>query len=271
MVPSPMAIRSVTPETPDTFSLELDVANQPDGFPFRPGQFNMLYVFGVGEVPISISGDPGKPQQLTHTIRAVGSVTRSMQQLESGDVLGLRGPLGSAWPLEEARGRDVLIIAGGIGLAPLRPAIYHVLEHREDFENVFILYGARSPEEMLFRKELERWRGRFDVTLLVTVDRGGLHWRGNVGVVTPLLSRVRFDLADTIAMICGPEIMMRVTVRELRKRGVDDDAIYVSMERSMHCGVGLCGHCQMGPTFVCREGPVCRFDRIAMTFGVREI
>jgi len=271
MLPRPAAVVDFTPETRDTFTLGLDVSDRPDGFPFRPGQFNMLYVFGMGEVPISISGDPGRPGQLLHTIRAVGPATQAMANLKRGGVLGLRGPFGGAWPLEAARGRDVVIVAGGIGLAPLRPAIYHVLAHRADYGRVVILYGARTPEDMLFPKELEKWRGRFDVTLLVTVDRGGLQWRGYVGFVTALLSRVRLDPIDTVALICGPEIMMRFTVRELQNCGIADTSIHISMERNMKCAVGLCGHCQYGPTFVCKDGPVYRFDRVAPIFNRREL
>ena len=271
MVPRPAAILGVTRETPDTFTLSLDVGDRPDGFPFAPGQFNMLYQFGMGEVPISISGDPARPQKLLHTIRAAGTVTQGMLSLRKGQSLGVRGPYGSAWPLEAARGRDVVLIAGGIGLAPLRPVIHQILHRRADYERVCILYGARSPGDMLYKEELERWRGHFDLSVHVIVDRGGLHWHGNVGVVTALLPRARFDPVDSVAMLCGPEIMMRYSVRELQQRGMPDDQIYVSMERNMRCAVGFCGHCQFGPTFVCKDGPVYRFDRIARIFGLREI
>lgn len=271
LLPQPVTIVGVQRETADVFTLNLDVSMRPDGFPFAPGQFNMLYLFGCGEVPLSISGDPGRPDQLVHTVRAVGSVTQPMLNLKRGAFLGVRGPFGTAWPLEEARGKDVVLVAGGIGLAPLRPVIYRLLANRADFERVIILYGARSPEEMLYPKELERWRGRFDTTLLVTVDRGGVRWHGYVGVVTSLLTRVRFDPLDSIAMLCGPEIMMRYAVRDLRLQGMTDDRIWVSMERNMRCGVGLCGHCQIGPRFVCKEGPVYRMDRIANLFDLREV
>jgi NAD(P)H-flavin reductase len=271
LVPVPAAILGVHRDTADVFTVSLDVSMRPDGFPFAPGQFNMLYLFGGGEVPISISGDPAAPERLVHTIRAVGAVTQPMRHLKRGAFLGVRGPFGTSWPLEAARGKDVVLVAGGIGLAPLRPVIYHLLRHRADYDRVIILYGARSPEEMLFATELERWRGRFDTTLLVTVDRGGARWHGYVGVVTSLLSRVRFDPLDSIAMLCGPEIMMRYTVRDLRLQGMTDDRIWVSMERNMRCGVGLCGHCQIGPRFVCKDGPVYRMDRIASLFDRREV
>ncbi len=271
MVPKPTAIRAVRRETADTFTWSLDVKDGADGFAFKPGQFNMLYQFGVGEVPISISGDPARPDRIEHTIRAVGTVTQAMLALQKGSAVGVRGPYGSAWPVEAARGRDVVLVAGGIGLAPLRPVIYHLMHHRTDYERVCILYGARSPSEMLYREELERWRGRFDASVNVIVDRGGPGWRGNMGVVTSLIAREHFDLLDSVVMICGPEIMMRYSVRELQQRGLSSDRIWISMERNMRCAVGFCGHCQFGPTFVCKDGPVYRFDRVARLLSLREI
>jgi NAD(P)H-flavin reductase len=267
----PMPIQGVVRELDDTFTLQIDASARPGGLAFAPGQFNMLYAFGIGEVPISISGDPARPQALVHTIRAVGSVTRPMQALRRGDVVGVRGPYGSSWPLAEARGKDVVIVAGGLGLAPLRPAILDVLAHRGDYKRVSILYGARSPEAILYRAELEAWRGRFDVDVEVTVDRAGADWMGQVGVVTALVAQATFDPASAVAMLCGPEVMMRFTVRELERRGLANASIWVSMERSMKCGVGLCGHCQYGPTFVCKDGPVFRFDRVASIFYLREV
>ncbi len=259
-------------ETPDTWTLTLEA---PTGFPyaFLPGQFNMLYVPGVGEVPISISGDPARPLPVDHTVRAVGFVTRALTALRPGEVVGLRGPFGRGWPLDIARGKDVVIVGGGIGLAPLRPLIYHILRHREEFGRVVILYGARSPQELLYRRELEQWRGRFDVECLVTVDRGDERWRGHVGVVTTLFRQAErfFNAGNTVAYICGPEIMMRFTVREFQERGVPDERIYISMERNMKCAVALCGHCQYGPKFICKDGPVFSYEEIGGLFEVREI
>lgn len=265
--PVPMPVARAVRELEDVFTFVFDV---PGGFAFRPGQFNMLYVHGVGEVPISISGDPAEPARLLHTIRAVGTVTRAMETLGEGSSLGVRGPYGSCWPLDEVHGRDVLVVAGGLGLAPLRSAILHVLAHRADYGRVTILYGARSPAELLYRDELERWRGRFDCRLEAIVDRAGRDWFGNVGVVTKLLADVPVD-PETATFICGPEIMMRFVVRELERRGVCDTSIWVSMERNMQCGIGLCGHCQFGPSFVCKDGPVYRYDRVAPLFFVREV
>ncbi len=265
-LPTPLPIAGVVRELEGVYTLHFTPA-QP--FAFRPGQFNMLYLHGVGEVPISISGDAGQPAVLVHTIRAVGTVTRAMEKLGPGDVLGVRGPYGTAWPVEEARGKDVLFVAGGLGLAPLRPAILHVLAHRARYGRVTILYGARTPADLLYPEELQRWRGRFDVRLEAIVDRAGREWLGPVGVVTRLVSQVPVEPDDAI-FVCGPEIMMRFVVAELEKRGVPRDALWVSLERSMKCGVGLCGHCQLGPSFVCKDGPVYRFDRIAPLFFTRE-
>jgi NAD(P)H-flavin reductase len=265
--PSPMAIARAVRELPDVFTWTFDV---PGGFAFAPGQFNMVYVHGVGEVPISISGDPGDGGRLVHTIRAVGTVTRVMDTLSEGDVLGLRGPYGSAWPLDAIKGRDVLVIAGGLGLAPLRPAILRIRANRADYGRVVILYGARTPADLLYREELERWRGRFDVRLEAIVDRAGRDWLGRVGVVTRLLDDIPVEPDDAV-LVCGPEIMMRFAVRELERRGMQRDGIWISLERSMKCGIGLCGHCQLAGSFVCKDGPVFRFDRIAPYLAVREL
>lgn len=271
MLPVPFRVHKVSRELHDTFTLELASADGSKGIRFAPGQFNMLYAFGVGEVPISISGDPLNSSRLMHTIRAVGPVTEAIEQLKRGDTLGVRGPFGTAWPIQEAAGSDIVFVCGGIGLAPLRPAIYHVLTNRGQYGNVCIFYGARTPEDILFRAELEKWRGRFDLTVSVTVDRAIGTWAGRVGVVTRLIPSGGFDPYSTVALICGPEIMMRYSIMALNEQGVTNDCIYVSMERNMKCGIGFCGHCQLGPTFVCRDGPVYRFDRIEPIFEIQEL
>jgi NAD(P)H-flavin reductase len=271
MVPQPFRIQRVKSETDDTFTLEVAPLNHGNGFSFQPGQFNMLYVFGVGEVPISISSDPGTLPVLRHTTRMVGAVTKAMGRLKRGDVIGIRGPFGGNWPVDEAPGRDFVIIAGGIGLAPLRPALYRLMAQRENYRNIVLLYGTRTPDDILFRTELEHWRGKFDLHIQVTVDRGTSGWRGSVGVVTTLIGRSPFDPANTIALACGPEVMMRFAVAELQRRGVSSDRIYLSMERNMKCAVGFCGHCQYGSTFICKDGPVFRFDRIEPIFSKSEI
>lgn len=262
MLPAPFRVQQIKQETSDTFTLELAPRNDEARVPFRAGQFNMLYVFGVGEVPISISGDPAHAQTLVHTTRVVGTVTKAMRKLKRNDALGVRGPYGTSWPVAEAAGNDVVIVAGGIGLAPLRPALYQLLAQREKYGKIVLLYGTRSPEDILFRRELEQWRARFDLEVFITVDRALGAWRGNVGVVTTLIPKAPFDPRNTTAMVCGPEVMMRFTVLELQKRGVPIDDIFVSMERNMKCGVGFCGHCQFGPTFICKDGPVFGYSRI---------
>jgi NAD(P)H-flavin reductase len=270
MVPRPFRVEKVVRDVSDTFTLHLRPEEGRRAFPFAPGQFNMLYLFGVGEVPISISGDPGEPDRLIHTIRSVGTVTARMAALGKGDVVGVRGPFGSAWPVEAAEGSDVVIVAGGVGLAPLRPAIYHIITNRGKYGRLRILYGARTPRDILFRGQLERWSSRLDTFVDVTVDRASGDWHGNVGVVTRLIAHGGFDPDNTVAMVCGPEIMMRFTLQALADRGVANDRIHVSMERNMKCAVGFCGHCQYGGNFVCRDGPVFRFDRIEDIFAVRE-
>lgn len=271
MIPRPFVVRESREETHDTFTLTL-APPETNGAPaFEPGQFNMLYVFGVGEVPVSISGDPRQPEVLVHTVRAVGGVTRALQKLGPGDVIGVRGPFGSAWPVDKVKGKDVVIITGGIGLAPLRPAVYKILGQRERIGKFALLYGARTPKDILYQEQLEQWRSKLDLQVRVTVDNASQDWRGTVGVVTILIHKARFDPANTVAMVCGPEIMMRFTVQELIKEWMREQDIYVSMERNMKCAVGFCGHCQYGPNFICKDGPVFRFSDVRHLFGLREI
>ncbi len=270
MVPEPFAVRKVVRETRDTISLELSpvAASAPS---FAPGQFNMLYAFGIGESAISISSDPARSDTIVHTIRAVGAVTRSLCSLRRGQVVGVRGPFGSRWPVGEAEGSDVVFVAGGIGLAPLRPALYALLARRERYGVVNLLYGTRTPGDILYAKQLRGWRGRFDLDVEVTVDHAGAEPFEHVGVVTNLIPLARFDAAETVAFVCGPEVMMRFTISALIDRGVPAQRIYISMERNMKCAIGLCGHCQFGPTFVCKDGPVFRYAEIEPFLKLREL
>jgi NAD(P)H-flavin reductase len=270
LVPQPYRVRHARRELPDIATLELEplAGDVPS---FLPGQFNMLYAFGIGEVAISMSGDPARNGAFVHTVRDVGLVSGAIARLTAGSVVGVRGPFGTPWPATAAEGSDVMIVAGGLGLAPLRPAIYQVLANRSRYGHVVILYGTRTPSEILFRAELERWRRGLDIELMVTVDRADASWHGDVGVVPKLIARAGFDPDHTVAMVCGPEVMMRFTASALLGAGVPSARIYLSMERNMKCAIGLCGHCQFGPDFVCKDGPVMRYDRIVDILAVREI
>jgi len=270
LIPESFRIQTVHPELSDTFTLELVPLEGNRELHFLPGQFNMLYAFGQGEVPISISGDPTRTGSLVHTIRAVGPVTRAMWRMRAGEVMGLRGPFGTAWPVREMEGSDVVIVAGGVGLAPLRPAIYWVLAHRKRYGRVCIFYGSRTPDDMLYASELHQWRSHFDLMVDVTVDRSTGDWAGNVGVVPRLIRGGGFDPGNTMALLCGPEIMMTSAAETLEERGVDESRIYLSLERNMKCAVGYCGHCQLGPEFICKDGPVFRMDAVQALFAVEE-
>ena len=255
-------------DAPEVFTLEL--APEGELTPFLPGQFNMLTVFGVGEVPISFSGDPAVQERLTHTIRAVGPVSQALTELKPGAAVGLRGPFGVGWPMAEAEGKDVVVVTGGLGLAPLRPALYRLFAERERFGHIVLLYGTRSPDDILFRHELETWRSRLDAEVEVTVDHAVGAWHGHVGVVTKLVPRVSFDPDNAIALVCGPEVMMRFGIAALEEAGMKAGDIYLSMERNMKCAVGFCGHCQFGPVFVCRDGPVFPYDRLRDLLALKE-
>jgi len=269
MVPRVVRVLRRHRDAPQVWSFDIEPTETAPAF--APGQFNMLTAFGVGEVPISLSGDPAKPDCLVHTIRAVGPVSVALTRLGPGDVLGLRGPFGIGWPMVEAAGRDVIIVAGGLGLAPLRPALYRLLGERAHYGKIALLYGTRSAEDILFRREIESWRSRLDMGIEVTVDHAGSDWHGHVGVVTTLIARADFDPLHAIALVCGPEVMMRFAIAALGAARLADDAIYLSMERNMKCGVGFCGHCQFGTVFLCRDGPVFRYDRVRSLLALKEI
>ncbi len=262
MLPHRFRITRKRSETADTLTFDMAAAEEASRFAFTPGQFNMLYLFGLGEVPISISGAAERPETLTHTVRMVGSVTNGFADLKRGDTVGVRGPYGTGWPMEACGGGDVLVIAGGLGLAPLRPAIYHLFAHRERYNRVTILYGARSPADMLYQEEVPRWRQRLDINVEVTVDHADLRWHGHVGVITTLLGHAEFDPENTTALVCGPGIMMRFVAAALERGGLAAKQIYVSLERNMRCAIAHCGHCQLGPHFVCKDGPVLSYDRV---------
>jgi NAD(P)H-flavin reductase len=271
IVPTMARVRSRRRETPDTWTLEIEPDDRRHAWSFVPGQFNMLYVFGVGESAISLSGDPARSDRLLHTVRAVGPVSRGIDRLSVGASVGVRGPFGTGWPVDEADGADIVVVAGGLGLAPLRPALYRLLATRRRYGRIVLLYGTRSPENVLFAKELDRWRRSREIDVEITVDHALGGWNGHVGVVTRLISRASFDPSSTVAMICGPEVMMRFAIAALKDSGLDDRSVYLSMERNMKCAVGHCGHCQFGPAFICKDGPVLRCDRVAALLALREI
>lgn len=269
MVPAQFALRSKRRDTQDTWTLELEPRGGPP-LTFAPGQFTMLSAFGTGEVPISISGDSDAEGTLVHTVRAVGLATEAICRASPGEVLSVRGPFGRPWPVQKIEGADVLVIAGGIGLAPLRPAILALLARRERYGRLLLLYGGRSPDQLLYTPELEQWTAR-GLDVAVSVDSAGPEWVGHVGVVPRLIARARFNQASAFALVCGPEVMMRFTVAALARRGVGSERVYASMERNMQCGIGHCGHCQLGPTLVCRDGPVYRWSELAPWLAIREL
>jgi NAD(P)H-flavin reductase len=270
-LPSPYRVRQRRRETADTWTFELEPAAGGDGLSFAPGQFTMVYAFGAGEVPISISGDARRPGRLVHTIRVAGPTTRAVCAVKRGGILGIRGPYGTAWPLAAAEGGDVVVAAGGIGLAPLRGALYELIAHREAYGRVVLLYGSRTPDQLLYRAELERWRQRPELDVLVTVDTADDRWTGSVGVVSTLVPRASFDPASTTAFVCGPEVMMRFTAADLAAAGLPAERIHLSMERNMKCALGQCGRCQLGPVFVCGDGPVFPYPAIAPLLTVPEL
>ncbi|MBX3444575.1 MAG: FAD/NAD(P)-binding protein [Planctomyces sp.] len=270
---TPHAVRivDVVQDTDDTrtYHVAFDDARQAARYAFRPGQFNMLYVPGAGEAAISISSRSRSGSPLLHTIRTVGNVTGALERMRVGDTFGLRGPFGSCWPLEELRGQHIIFITGGIGLAPLRPAIYHVLDHREDYGDVALLYGARTPDGLLYEGEYRDWIAD-GLRVQVTVDRADPRWAGYVGVVTLLLDRLPLsDPANTHVLCCGPEVMMHYTALSAFRQRIPAQNVWISMERNMNCAIGLCGHCQFGPSFLCKDGPVLRYDRVAPFLPVR--
>ncbi|HWE37361.1 MAG TPA: FAD/NAD(P)-binding protein [Isosphaeraceae bacterium] len=265
--PHPAIIRAIVAEIPDVATYRVELADEGlrAAYRFEPGQFNMVYLPGVGEVAISVSGGPDEGPGVAHTIRAVGRVTRALESLEPGRAIGLRGPFGRGWPVREAIGRDVVLVAGGLGLAPLRPAVMALLADRGRYGRVTLVYGARTPADLLFWDEFDDW-GHRGMDVRVTVDRADAAWRGDVGVVTMPLRRVLAEPGRSAVFTCGPEVMMRFVVAEALAAGVDGKDVYVSLERNMQCAVGLCGHCQFGPEFLCKDGPVFAYSRVARFF-----
>lgn len=254
-----------------TLRLSLADADRAASFSFRPGQFGMLYAPGVGEVPLGISDSCREDRTWSFTVRAVGNTTRALSALRAGDTLGLRGPFGSSWPLERCDANDVVLVAGGLGLPPLRPVIQELARHRQNYGSITLIYGSRTPDTLIYTGQYDDWSNA-QIDVQTTVDRADLSWTGNVGVVPLLLDRLQ-PLAPkrTIVFTCGPEVMMRYTVRSAVARGIPLEHVWISTERNMQCAIGLCGHCQLGPEFICKDGPVFRYDRIAPWLAVGDL
>lgn len=268
MTPVVTEVLRAIPEIADTSTL---ILARPPGFTYRPGQFTMLYAFGVGEAAISISGDPEDEAHLVQTIRAVGATSRALVSLTPGAAIGVRGPYGTGWPVEACRGRDVVVVAGGLGLAPLRPVIAHIRRRRDTIGKVTLVVGARSPDLLLYRDELAVWGRWGDMIVIPTVDSAGPTWGGAIGLVTDRLNGVARNPGQTVAYLCGPEVMMRFTADALNRMGVPGDRIWLSLERNMKCAIGHCGHCQYGPAFLCKEGPVFSYAACSRWLTVREV
>lgn len=271
MMPQLATIQSIKPEAYGITTYNLSFANPKDAasYRFKPGQFNMLYLPGYGESAISVSSDPGEVATVAHTIRFAGNVTRAIARMKAGDTIGVRGPFGSAWPVDQAVGKDLLIVAGGIGLAPLRPVIFDVMRRRPLFKRVILLYGARTPADLLYTEEFEKWQ-QAGIEVHVTVDRADDKWKGQVGVVPLLFYRVRLESKETVIFTCGPEVMMRFVIYEGIARRIPTESIWVSLERNMKCAIGFCGHCQFGPNFICKDGPVLSFRSVEPFYNKEE-
>lgn len=239
--------------------------------PIQPGQFNMLYSFGKGEIPISVSSLDWEEPLLCHTIQGVGAISNSCYKLKVGDKIGVRGPFGSVWPIEKALGKDVLILAGGVGIAPLRPLIEKIAGERHKYKTVNVLYGSRDPHSLLFHTDIISWQSDPSINFQVTVDQCQKRWKGNVGVVTSLLNLASFLPEDTVAFLCGPEVMMRFGIYALLDTGIIPSNIYLSMERNMKCAIGQCGHCQWGSNFVCKDGPVFNYEKVKKELSIKEL
>jgi len=263
-IPEPAVIESIRDESFDTktFKVVFEDNAQAASFSYKPGQFAQLSLLGIGEAPISITSSHCKQGFLEFTIRAVGRLTRAIHQLKPGDNIYIRGPYGNSWPFEEVKGKDLYFIAGGIGLPPLRSLINSVFDKREEFGRIKILYGSKTPDELCFKEELKSWQRITDTEVLLTVDKPEEGWKGNVGVVTTLWDKTDMTSSGGAAYVCGPPVMIRFVIERLTKTGFKDENIHVSLERYMKCGIGKCGHCNIGAKFVCIHGPVFTYSQI---------
>lgn len=269
--PAEAEIIARTQESPSIVSLTMRLTSSADAnnFKFQPGQFNMLYLYGVGEIPISISSDPASTDTLTHTIRDVGRVSHGLARLEAGDRIGLRGPFGRGWPLQDVRSNNVIVITGGLGCAPVVPVIDYVINRRSEYGQLVIMQGVKHSDDLIWRNRYDAWDAHSDTQVLLAADAGAKHWNGVVGPVTELFDQAKLPTANTAAFLCGPGPMINACVKRLRKDGLPEDKIWVSMERNMQCALGHCGHCQFGDKFVCKDGPVFSYADIQHLFGLK--
>lgn len=270
LIPQAMEIRKRYEESPTIFSWELHFLqeSQRQDYQFSAGQFNMLYLYGIGEVAISISSDPQEKDYLRHTIRAVGRITRAMQQLKEGDTIGLRGPFGNGWPLASAQGKDIVILSGGLGCAPTYSLISYILRRREQFGQVRVLHGVKHSDDLIFREQLKQWQQHRDVEVIIAADNARAQWPWHVGFITDNIAKLAIEPQETLVMMCGPEAMMHAAIFAFLQKGISENNIYLSMERNMECGIGQCGHCQMGGWFICKDGPIFAYDQIKHLFNV---
>jgi len=258
-------------ESPSLFTLRLRFTDPSvhEAYQFEPGQFNMLYLYGVGEVPISIISDPRDEHIYDHTIRAVGRVTNGLSILKQGDRIGIRGPYGRGWPLEQAEQKDIVIVTGGLGCAPTVSVINYIMRRRERFGMVNIVQGVKHSSDFIWRERYDQWRSAPNTNVLVAADAGDAIWPWHIGPVTGLFDRLEFDSENVIVMMCGPEGMMRVVIHYMLEQGLSECDIWLSMERNMQCAVGHCGHCQYGDKFICKDGPVFCYEQVKDLFGVK--
>lgn len=267
-----MRIAAIRPEIEGVATYDLVFSQEADAktYDFLPGQFNMLYLPGIGESAISLCGPCGEARW-RHTVRVAGRVTQTMSQLQVGSQIGVRGPFGHGWPVENWRGQDIVLIAGGIGLPPLRPAIYEMLRRRNEYGQLTLIYGAREPRSLLYTDEFADWESK-DLEVQLTADRASAGWSGHQGVVTTLLDRLSLPRPErTVVAVCGPEVMIRYACLSVLRRAISDQQVWVSLERNMQCAVGFCGHCQLGPEFICKDGPVLRYDRVGSLLSVEAL
>ncbi len=257
-------------DSPSIFTLHLKFIdrNHHQLFAFHPGQFNMVYLYGVGEVAISIVSDPDQKHLFSHTIRAIGRVTKAMQKLQVGDRIGIRGPFGRGWPLHQVKGKDILIVTGGLGCAPIVGVINYILARRNDYGHLKILQGVKHSDDFIFRKQYAIWQQSPHTEIHIAADQAVKKWPWYIGYVTDMIQSLTFTPENSVVMMCGPELMLHTAIKELMKKNISENNIYLSMERNMECGTGQCGHCQYGGLFICKDGPIFAYPEIKDLFSV---